>query len=267
MRLVALLVVVCAVAACSPAGSESVAAAQSTLRPPAITLGETLIRTQRTMDSIRHEVPRGQPMKEALATVPAEIAALRSTADQLDALAGNLDASHSKTGQAVQTVRGLTRLARSVATVAESEAAAYGRLADLDIAIDGIVTGWDEGGSQRERRSALQASAKEAATLATRATAESPHPGACPMLRDNRARWSRLVSERSAKLAGLATSASGATYDELRDRYRPEPYGVSDRLAADAADRSCWMAHSAVATAEAKARAAIARLKELLQDS
>lgn len=263
LRFVIALVVVCALAGCSRAGPEAVVEAESTLRAPAIALGEALVRTQRTMDQIRHEVPRGQPMKEALAAVPDQLATLRDAAQQLDALAGTLDARHPVVGEAVQAVNDLTGLARAVAAATESEANKYARLADLDIAMDGIVAVWDEGGSQRERRSALQASAKQAATLVARAAAEPPTPDACSVLRDNRTRWSKLLSERSTKLAGFATSAGGATYDEFRDRYRPQPYGAQDRIAADAADRPCWVANSTVATAEAKARAAIGRLGNL----
>lgn len=265
MRLVAVLVLVCAMAGCSRADPAAVEAARSTLRPPAIALGEALVRTQQKMDRIRHEIPRGQAMKEALSALPDESATLRSHADQLDALAGKLDTSHPLVSQAVQAVHDLTGLARTTAAAAESEAKEYSRLADIDLAMDSIVAGWDEGGSQRERRFALQGSAKQAATLAAQAAAEPPTPSACPTLRDNRARWGRLVSERSVELAGLANSASGATYDELRDRYRPAPYGVADRTAADAADRPCWMARSTVATADTKARAAITRLADLLK--
>jgi hypothetical protein len=267
MRPVVVLVLVCTLAGCSGADPAAIDAARSTVRSPAITLGEALMRIQRTMDSTRHKVPRGRPMKDALATIPAELATLRTTADRLDVLAGNLDARHPVAGQAVQTVHELTALARAVAAVAEREADAYGRLADLDVAMDRIVLGWDEAGTQRERRSALWISGKQAAALAARAASEPPMPGACPMLRDNRARWGRLISKRSAELAGFATSTGGTAYDQVRDRYRPQPYGVADRTAADAADRPCWAANSAVATAEAKARAAIARLADLLNAS
>ncbi|MGH8901542.1 MAG: hypothetical protein ACRDYA_07635 [Egibacteraceae bacterium] len=251
---------------CSRPDPAAVAVARSTLRAPAIALGEALLRTQRSMDKIRHEVPRGQAMKDALGAVPGELATLRSSADQLDALADTLDEGHPVVGQAAQTVRDLVGLARTVAAAAESEANAYSRLAELDAALDEIVVGWDEGGSQRERRSALRASAKQATTLAERAAAEPPMPGACPALRNNRARWGGLVGERSGKLAELATSTGGTAYDEFRDRYRPQPY-EGDRIATDAADRTCWVAHSAVAAAETKARAAIAQLGDLLNAS
>jgi hypothetical protein len=267
MRVVVVLVLVCVAVACSSAGAEEVDAARSTIRSPAVALGEALVRIQRMMDSTRHKIPRGRPMKDALVTIPTDLATLRAAAYHLDVLAGNLDARHPVAGQAVQTVRELTALAHAVAAVAEREADAYGRLADLDVAMDRIVMGWDEGGTQRERRSALWISGKQAAALAARAASEPPVPGACPMLWDNRARWGRLISERSAELAGLATSTGGIAYDQVRDRYRPQPYGVADRTAADAADRPCWAANSAVATAEAKARAAIARLADLLNAS
>ncbi|MGH8897800.1 MAG: hypothetical protein ACRDZ4_12450 [Egibacteraceae bacterium] len=267
MRLVSFLVLISLVGGCSRADPAAVEAARLALRGPAVALGEAVVRTQRTMDKIRHKVPRGQAMKDALAAVPGELATLRSSADQLDALAGKLDARHPVVGKAVQAVRDLTGLARTTAAGAESEANVYGRLAGLDVAMDGIVAGWDEGGTQRERRLALSASAKQAAALAARAAALPPMPGVCPALRDNRARWGRLVAERSAKLAGVATSTGGAVYDEFRDRYRPQPYGVADRIAADAADRACWETHSAVATAETEARTVIARLADLLNAS
>ena len=86
-------------------------------------------------------------------------------------------------------------------------------------------------------------------------------------MRDNRVRWATVVQTRSQTLADLVSGVGGAMaaeYDATRDAFRALPYG-EDRLAADAADRGCWLDNSPVADAVERARAAIVQLRALFK--
>lgn len=274
MRLVVVLVALSLATACAqpassdaadpqPESTNSLLAAQTALPDPTISLAEALVQTQRRLDEIRHEVPRGEPTKIALASFTAQIGELRGRAALADTVVNKLDEDDPLVRQAARVVRDLLKLAETVAVAAEREATAYTRLTDLDLAMDRIVAGWDGPGSQNQRRADLAALAAEADDLAAEADDQTPAPEACSALRDHRVRWAQLLAERSTMLAQTATSTGGAAYDELRDRFRPQPYG-QDRLTADAADRACWSEHSPVAPATTQARAAIEQLRDLL---
>ncbi|MGH8906731.1 MAG: hypothetical protein ACRD0K_09490 [Egibacteraceae bacterium] len=267
MRLIALLLALLLASACggssTSGGAQAVAEAQSALVFPAIGLGEALVQSQRQLDRVRHEIPRGQAMKAALGEYAVQVTQLRATAAQVSMVAQRLDERSPVVREAAVTVEGLLALASVVSGAAESEAAAYNRLADIDMAMDGIVAGWDQGGSLAELRIALRRLSAQAEDLAEAAGDVPPMPAACATPRDSRVRWGALLRIRTDQLSELVTSRTGLQYDALRDRFRPQPYG-EDRLAADAATRQCWLDYSPVAHAEQQAVAGIARLRELL---
>jgi hypothetical protein len=263
LGLVAALLVGCASSIFEEVGGDPVGAAAEALNAPTVALGEALIQSQRQLEQIRYEVPRGQAMKAALGAYASQIAQLRAAAAQVSTAAQGLDRRDRTVQEAAAIVDELLRLASTVSAAAENEAAAYTRFADIDIAMDGVVAGWDQGGSQSELRDALRRLSANAADLEEAAGAVQPTPLACATSRDSRVRWAGLLKSRTDQLIALVGSRTGLEYDALRDRFRPQPYGV-DRLTVDAADRQCWLANSPVASAEQQARDDIARLRNVL---
>jgi hypothetical protein len=244
------------------ANADSVAAAQAALIVPTVGLAEALIQSQWRLDRIRHEIPRGQAMKATLVEYGTQVAQLRTAATQVSMVAQRLDKRNPVVREAATIVDDLLVLANVVSAAAESEAAVYNRLADIDIAMDGIVAGWDQGGSLAGLRIALRRLAVRAEDLAQAAGDVQPMPAACTAPRDNRVRWGALLQARTNQLSELVTSRTGLQYDALRNQFRSQPYG-EDRLFVDAADRQCWLDHSPVADAEHRARADIMRLQGL----
>jgi hypothetical protein len=267
-----LLVVGCAAAADAPVSSSPspspslalVREARAALGPPTADLAESLLTVAEQLDTVRHEVPRGETMRAAVDEVRAEVASLRAAADAAAAAAAPLrDAQSRAVRDAAVLVAERADSTRAAARAAEAELGALAALAEVDVALDGAVAAFDVPGSQSERRAALTEQTKTLAALAARAAALAPVPAECGALRDSRIRWAALLRERAQKLAASATGASGQLYDAYREAFAADPYG-QDRLALDASDRACWQEHSLVAQAAAGVRADVERLEALL---
>jgi hypothetical protein len=238
---------------------DPVSDAQADLIFPTVGLGEALIQAERQLDRIRHEVPRGEPLRAALAEYQTQVAELRIAAAQVAEAAEDLDTDDETVAEVAAIVDGMLTLADEVAGAAEAERAAYARLAEIDVGTDGVVAAWEQTGTQTELRTVLTRLSTQSTQLTATAEDVPATPPACPAFRDHRARWATIVGDRSETLAGLLRSGS-SQFDVRREEFRALPYG-EDRVAADAADRPCWLENSGVVGAEAQARAAVEQLR------
>ncbi|MGH8933884.1 MAG: hypothetical protein ACRDZO_25425 [Egibacteraceae bacterium] len=270
MRLIALVLMLSLAAACAGssrsdgagAGGDPVEDARTALTFSIVGLAEGLVQSERQLDGIRHQTPRGASTKAALGEYAGVIAQLRASTTQVSMVTQDFDTRNPIVRQATEIVGNMVALANTVSGAAQTETAAYNRLADIDVAMDGVVAGWDLGGSVTQLRTAFRNLVTEANDLTEAAGGVQPVPSACSAQRDSRVRWGVLLEARTNRLAELIGPSTGIEYDSLRDQYRPLPYG-DDRLAMDAADRACWLENSPVAGAEQKARTAITELQRL----
>lgn len=251
-------------AATAAPGASAVADARQTLGAPMIALAESLLALRATVDTVRHQSPRGTQVMAAVSAVEPLIVEVESATAGADAAAREMGLTEDRPGRAATVVADTAQVAARASADARAELAALSALARLDVEMDGIAAGWDAPGSQSARRAALAALGARADALAERARLEPALPAECPALRDHRVGWARLLAERSRALGSLATGSSGEQYDAQLAAFAALPYG-EDRLVADAADRPCWQRSSSLARAAAGVRAQVAALESLLR--
>lgn len=235
-----------------------VLAARKALGEPTVALVEAVLRVADDLARVRHRVPRGAELEQALAAVPADVRRLERAARR-----ARRAARQAERPDAAALVTAAAADAAAAAAAARTELAFLRRLSEVDRRLAAAVATWDEPGSQSERRERLAEVSASLGALRGAIRELRPAPAACTALRDNRARWAAVVQRRTERLAEHADSAGGAAYDELRDAYRRQPFG-EDLRASDAAERDCWAAESEVAVAADSLSAAVDGLRDLL---
>lgn len=240
-------------------------AARSALGKPAVALAEAVLALEGVVDAVRHEVPRGEEMASAAASIDTSAEELRAVAEAaeraLDGLAD--DGGNPAVAAARAAVEGALADARAAAGAAEAERAALAKLAEIDVRLDAAVAAWDNPGSRTQRRAELTELAAQLTTVADEVSDLEPQPSACPELWERRAEWAQLLAERSLELAELAGGSTGEAYDQLRAELAENPYGAS-REEADAADHPCWERESDIALAAAAASEHVEALEAAL---
>lgn len=130
---------------------------------------------------------------------------------------------------------------------AEAELEALSAVAPYDEELEALLAGWDARGSYSQQLASFDELAVAARELATTARDRTATP-ACTGLWERRAAAALTVAERSEELRALIRDRRGQEFDELRDDYRQDPYGLGGLLgeadAAAAAD--CWRDASAL---------------------
>jgi hypothetical protein len=245
--------------AASPAvPAADIAEARTTLGDPLVALTEAALVLADDMEAARFELARGRPVLEGLATVRDDIETVEERAEAAQRAA--VDAP----------VRDAARIVANAASTALEAAASGGRetgyvrrLALVDVALLEAAARWDEPGSQSEQRQRLSDLAAEVEALPQSMHGMAPQPQACRVSVVNRLRWIDVVAERSRRLAELATGGGGEQYDQLRTAFRIQPL-AEDPLAADAAERQCWLSNSPVPASTMSLRSAVDELSRLL---
>ncbi len=144
----------------------------------------------------------------------------------------------------------LVRDARAVVSEVEGELAAVAAVPAFDQQLEELLAGWDARGSYSQQLTAFEELATAAEGLAATADDRSATP-ACVELWPRRSEAAAVVADRTRELRELIRDRRGQEFDELRDRYRQDPFGTGDLLGVlDArAAAACWVDGSGVPAA------------------
>ncbi len=144
----------------------------------------------------------------------------------------------------------LVRDARAVVSEVEGELAAVAAVPAFDQQLEELLAGWDARGSYSQQLTAFEELATAAEGLAATADDRSATP-ACVELWPRRSEAAAVVADRTRELRELIRDRRGQEFDELRDRYRQDPFGTGDLLGVlDArAAAACWVDGSEVPAA------------------
>lgn len=236
----------------------AVVAAREALGEPLVALAEAAQVLATDLETIRHDLPRGRPMRDGFPGAEQDISVLRRAADIARVAAR--EAPHAEASALVaDAADAADAAARSAGNMLEH----LDDVAAVDIRLAAAAAVWDEPGSQTERRAQLTALLADLDRIGRRVDALRPVPRGCSGLVSNRVTWLDTVRRRTERLAEHATSAGGERYDELRDAYRRQPLG-EDPVAADAGDRACFQQRARAVQVAVALRAAVQRLQQLL---
>ncbi len=134
---------------------------------------------------------------------------------------------------------------RALLEVVEQELASLTAVPPFDEDLEALLARWDQRGSYSQQLEAFAQLATDATTLAEEAAGRTATP-ACTALWERRALAAETVAERTEELRGLIRDRRGQEFDDLRDSYRQDPFGLGGLLGeldAEAA-ASCWAGQS-----------------------
>ena len=237
--------------------------------PPASDEGEVIITTDERIPEIR---AARQALAEPVPAVTAEAARLVDALEEVwtreaaaddraefaealrldpfrDAL-GDLDAvvlegDGPDVTAAAEVVDAMVADGRGLLAVAEEELASLTSVPSFDTRLEDVVAQWDQRGSYSQQLQAFEQFALDAEALAEEAAGRTGTP-ACVELWPRREEAARVVAERSRELRASIRDRRGQEFDELRDAYRQDPYGLGALLGVmDAqAAAACWAEES-----------------------
>ena len=166
------------------------------------------------------------------------LAPFEEAVGDLDAV--ELEGEGPDVAAAADVVDAMVADARALLAVAEEELASLTAAPPFDEQLEGLLQGWDQRGSYSQQLEAFDELAAQAEELAADAAARTATP-ACVELWPRREEAARVVAERTRELRVLIRDRRGQEFDELRDAYGQDPYGVGDLLGVlDAEAAACW---------------------------
>lgn len=187
--------------------------------------------------------------REAAADERAEFAEALRLEPFRDAL-GDLDAVELEgegpdVAAAAEVVDAMVADGRGLLAVAEEELASLTAVPSFDARLEEVVAQWDQRGSYSQQLEAFDQLAVDAEALAEEAAGRTGTP-ACVELWPRREEAALVVAERTAELRTSIRDRQGQEFDELRDTYRQDPYGLGALLGVlDAqAAAACWAGES-----------------------
>lgn len=147
----------------------------------------------------------------------------------------------------------LVAAAAEVLAAASTEVDELRTLADFDGSLAQLVATWDEPAARTDARESLDAAAIAADALRAEA-AGATAVVACLDVWSHRAEAATTVASRSAELRDLVGGSTGLEYDDRRDEWRPDPYGLGGPPATldDDLVAGCWGEESPTALAAAR---------------
>lgn len=146
---------------------------------------------------------------------------------------------------AAEIVDAMVADGRALLEVAEEELASLTAVAPFDEQLEGLLEGWDQRGSYSQQLEAFDELAVEAEELAEDAAGRTATP-ACVELWPRREEAAQVVAERTRELHVLIRDRRGQEFDELRDEYGQDPYGLGGLLGTLDAEAAaeCWSEES-----------------------
>lgn len=147
----------------------------------------------------------------------------------------------------------------------EAEVATLTALPAFDAQLDELLAGWDARGSYSQQLEAFEQLVADAEALAADAAARTAAP-ACTEAWPRRESAALVVAERSEELRDLVRDRRGQEFDDLRDEYGQDPFGVGEFLGvldAEAA-AACWADGSDVPAARVAIEEGTAQLATVL---
>lgn len=233
--------------------------------PPASNGGQTTVTSDERIDEVRAaRASLAEPVpaligeasrlvaaleevwtREAAADVRAELAGalrlepFREAADDLEAV--ELEGEGPDVEAATAIVEAMVADAHTLLEVADDELASLQDVEPFDQELDEVVSGWNQRGSYSQQLEAFDELAVQAEALADDAAERTATP-ACVELWPRREQAAEVVAERTRELHGLIRDRRGQEFDELRDEYGQDPYGLDDLLGVTDAQAAaaCW---------------------------
>jgi hypothetical protein len=197
-------------------------------------------------------------LAEALRTAPVEDAVAVLDAVELAGTGRDVVAAR-------EVVTALVADTGALLGAVREELASLTSLPPHDEQLAALLEGWDARGSYSEQLAALDELAEAAEALATAAAGRTATP-ACVGVWDRRADAADVVAERTRELRALVRDRRGQEFDDRRDAYGADPYGVGADLGVlDArAAAACWEDASAAPGLLARLRAHVEDLEDVL---
>lgn len=195
------------------------------------------------------EALRVEPFDEALGTLAAV----------------DLDGTGPDVAAAEALVDDLVDTGRTLLTEVEDELASVTALPAFDQQLEELLAGWDARGSYSQQLAAFEQLAADAEALAASADERMATPS-CVGVWERRNEAASVVAARTLELRDLIRDRRGQEFDDLRDTFRQDPYGLGALLgvldARAAAD--CWADASAAPSGVAELQAHVEDLAAAL---
>ena len=130
---------------------------------------------------------------------------------------------------------------RALLSDVQDELSSVTALPAFDQQLEELLAGWDARGSYSQQLNAFEELAADAEALAASARERRATPS-CVGVWDRRTEAAGVVASRTLELRDLIRDRRGQEFDDLRDTFRQDPYGLGELLgvldARAAAD--CW---------------------------
>lgn len=153
----------------------------------------------------------------------------------------DLDGNGPDVAAAQALVDDLVDTGRALLTDVQDELASVTALPAFDRQLEELLAGWDARGSYSQQLQAFEELAADAEDLAASADERMATPS-CVGVWERRTEAARTVALRTLELRDLIRDRRGQEFDDLRDTFRQDPYGLGELLgvldARAAAD--CW---------------------------